>query len=140
MVVVFFRDPGAMKTFLWLSLVVEIFQISFTEAIDRCHSVEYSVSGMFLKGHTFKTAKVGLPEECYFKCHDEFICQSYNYFISEKVCELNNRTREARPEDFLPDRSRFYIKRLSDRGTFGFHFLLSPPLLNIFEYKMWART
>ncbi|KAJ7388366.1 hypothetical protein OS493_038116 [Desmophyllum pertusum] len=70
---------------------------------------------MFLKGHTFKTCQVGLPEECYFKCDEEVTCQSYNFVIGQNVCELNNRTKEARPEDFLPDRKRFYMKRLTNR-------------------------
>lgn len=113
------RNPATMKTLLWLLFLVAIFQISVSETTGRCHSLEYSVSGMFLRGHTFKTTKVWLPEECYFKCQDEVTCQSYNYVISEKVCELNNRTREARPADFLPDWRRFYIKRLSDRVLLG---------------------
>ena len=32
------------------------------------------------------------------------------------MCELNNRTKEARPEDFVANSERFYIKRLDGRG------------------------
>ena len=31
-------------------------------------------------------------------------------------CELNNRTEEARPENFQPDPARFYRVRLVDSG------------------------
>ena len=108
-----------MKTRLWLSVAVLILGgICTCKATDQCRPVEYSVGGMFLRGHTFKTAEVGSPEECYFKCEEEVTCQSYNFIINEKVCELNNRTKEARLEDFIPDWNRFYIKRLTNRGIF----------------------
>ena len=50
-------------------------------------------------------------------CEEEVKCQSYNFVIGDKVCELNNRTKEARPEDFKPDQTRFYMKRATNRGT-----------------------
>ena len=77
---------------------------------------------MFLRGHTFKTTKVGRPGVCYLMCEEELTCQSYNFVIGHKICELNNRTKEARPEDFKPDRTRFYMKRARNRGTLQFFF------------------
>ena len=71
-----------------------------------------------------KTCRVGLPEECYFKCVEEVMCQSYNFVIGQNICKLNNRTKEARQEDFLPDQRRFYIKRLTNRGTIQIYCLL----------------
>ena len=53
---------------------------------------------------------------CLDKCDDHVRCQSFNYVISQGICELNNRTKEARPEDFVPDSDRFYIKRFRERG------------------------
>ena len=32
------------------------------------------------------------------------------------MCELNNRTKEARPEDFVPDSDRYYFGREWQRG------------------------
>ena len=46
----------------------------------------------------------------------EITCQSYNYVIVEKSCELNNRTKEATPENFQPDSARFYYTRFVGRG------------------------
>ena len=54
--------------------------------------------------------------KCVQKCDDDVRCQSFNYVISRNICELNNRTRDARPEDFVTDGDRFYIKRLNERG------------------------
>ena len=74
------------------------------------------IRGMMLKGHTFVEEKTGIWLNCLDKCDDDIRCQSINYVISQDICELNNRTKEARPEDFVPDSDRFYIKRLRERG------------------------
>ena len=77
---------------------------------------EYSIRGMMLKGHTFIEEKTGIWLNCLNKCDNDIRCQSFNYVISQGICELNNRTKEARPEDFVPDSDRFYIKRFRERG------------------------
>ena len=46
----------------------------------------------------------------------DITCQSFNYVAETKSCELNNRTKEARPDNFIPDPARFYIRRLNNRG------------------------
>ena len=83
----------------------------------QCKPIEESVRGKALKGHTFKTSVVQDPNECLFFCESELTCQSYNYFMPKRICELNNRTKEARPDDFVPDKSRFYMRRWANRGT-----------------------
>ncbi|XP_078382733.1 pancreatic secretory granule membrane major glycoprotein GP2-like [Oculina patagonica] len=35
------------------------------------------------------------------------------------MCELNNRTKEARPEDFVPDSDRYYYGRVRNRVPLG---------------------
>ena len=47
----------------------------------------------------------------------ELTCQSYNYVIAGKLCELNNRTKEAKPGDFVRHDTRFYVRRWKNRGT-----------------------
>ena len=101
----------------WLSIAFLMSRIGFTEAAGQCHLAGRSIYGMYLRGHTFKTVQVGLPEDCYLKCEQEARCQSYNVIIGPIVCELNSRTKEARPEDFVPDQHRFYMKRLTKRCT-----------------------
>ena len=95
-------------------------RIGVLNANSRCHVTESSINGMYLKGHVFKMYRDQLPRECYFRCEEEVTCQSYNVIIGQNICELNNRTKEARPEDFMPDQRRFYMKRSSNRGTFTF--------------------
>ncbi|CAH3141728.1 unnamed protein product [Pocillopora meandrina] len=78
-----------------------------------------SVPGMALKGFVFKKVPVTAPHVCDVTCERETICQSYNYVIGEKSCELNTRTKEARPENFQPDGLRFYMGRISGRTPLG---------------------
>ncbi|KAL9958378.1 hypothetical protein ACROYT_G035384 [Oculina patagonica] len=94
-------------------------RIGIFEAASQCHQGEYSIGQMFLRGHTFKTYKVGWPHECFLRCDEEVTCQSFNFHIGQKVCELNSRTKEARPEDFMPDRTRYYMKRAFNRVPLG---------------------
>ena len=101
----------------WLFVEFLISRIGLFEAAIQCQTAEYSIGGMFLRGHTFKSSTVGCPAGCYLMCEKEITCQSYNFVIDHKVCELNNRTKEARPEDFMPDPTRFYMKRSKNRGT-----------------------
>ena len=102
----------------WFSVAFMMSRIDVFQVVAQCQpAAEYSIRGMFLRGHTFKTYKIEWHESCYFKCAEEVTCQSYNFVIGENLCELNNRTKEARPEDFKPEQSRFYMKRAKNRGT-----------------------
>ena len=103
---------------IWLLVSLVMSGIVPDVAADQCHSKEYAVYGMFLKGHTFKTVQAGFPAECYLRCEQEIRCQSYNVIIGRNVCELNSRTKEARPEALMPDWHRFYMRRAFDRGNF----------------------
>ena len=99
-------------------------RISVFQATVQCPTSQKTNKGMFLRGHTFKTAKVGRPGVCYLMCEEELTCQSYNFVFGHKICELNNRTKEARPQDFKPDQGRFYMKRARNRGILQFFFLV----------------
>ena len=79
---------------------------------------EQSVNGMALQGFVFTKFFVRALHECDISCETEITCQSYNYVMGEKSCELNNRTKEARPQNFRSDSARFYKRRLSDRGMY----------------------
>ena len=105
----------------WLSVVLLMFRMGLTEANGQCRPGQYSIYGMFLRGHTFRTFQGSFMGECSLRCEEEPRCQSFNVLIGRYVCELNSRTKEARPEDFKPDPQRFYMKRPFNRGTFHVH-------------------
>ena len=86
-------------------------------ASQQCHGI-YSTYQMMLKGHTYKTFKTtpGTPE-CRDICLADDKCQSLNVVMFTAICELNNRTKEARPEDFVKDEDRYYMAKGPKRGN-----------------------
>ena len=77
---------------------------------------EISIPGMALDGFIFKIMSATAPHQCEVHCRREITCQSYNYVVGKRICELNNRTKEARPLNFRPDPQRFYKRCSVDRG------------------------
>ena len=73
---------------------------------------------MMLKGHTYMRIKArpGSPLDCKHACDSDVRCQSYNYIMSQDICELNTRTKEARPDDFIKNSDRYYFKKTPHRG------------------------
>ncbi|XP_044183988.1 uncharacterized protein LOC114967223 [Acropora millepora] len=108
-----------MTLWFWLSANFLISRIIHIEATNEACRGEYSVSGMFLKRHTFKTITVDSPTRCQMLCSQDVRCQSYNFILGKYICELNNRTKEARPEDFKEDPWRFYMKGGFSRAPLG---------------------
>ena len=77
----------------------------------QCKISERSFPGKALKGHTFKEFAVRAIVDCQNTCERDPRCASYNFYIPGKVCELNSQTKEERPEDFVTDELRFYMRR-----------------------------
>ncbi|XP_078379540.1 uncharacterized protein LOC144662574 [Oculina patagonica] len=106
---------------LWTVPCFFLFGFQFMDCVsagNQCRE-ERSVSGMALQGFVFKKISVTALPECDISCEREITCQSYNYAAGEKSCELNNRTKEARPENLRSAPAWFYKRRLSDRAPLG---------------------
>ncbi|RMX60857.1 hypothetical protein pdam_00023822 [Pocillopora damicornis] len=81
--------------FVFLASTMEFFT-----ANGQCRA-EVNIQGMTLKRSVFKRWSLAAPHLCDVKCGQEITCQSYNYNRKYQICELNNRSKEARPENFL---------------------------------------
>ncbi|CAH3155028.1 unnamed protein product [Porites evermanni] len=92
-----------------------------------------SIFGWMLQGHIYKTMLADLPHTCVFACYKDDRCQSLNWVISLLTCEFSNRTKEARPEDFIPNADRFYFKR--DRNRVGLGSIPELPAETCHEIK-----
>ena len=101
---------GVATVFLILCQAVSV------TAAQTCSGAFSSVSGMMLRGCTFNKTQVRNWPQCIMACNNDIRCQSLNYAINEGICELNKRTKEAKPEDFVPARHRAYMTRPSQRG------------------------
>ncbi len=104
-----------------MGIILTLFAVSFMFPIitsQQCNGDSYSIYRKMLKGHTFKTFKARPRSiDCIEACNADDICQSLNYVMLNGICELNNRTKEARPKDFVEDVDRYYMLK-SPRGTF----------------------
>ena len=69
-----------------------------------------------LRGHVFQEHNAANIFTCSVLCKSNPRCQSVNYVRSRRLCELNNRTKEARPQDYVQDDYRLYLTRPSERG------------------------
>ena len=92
-------------------------RIGVIEAAGQCRAADTSVYGMFLKGQTFKTVQAENSAMCVMRCEEEVRCQSYNFVIGQNICELNDKTKEARPEDFMLDDQLLFMRRTFSRGS-----------------------
>ena len=106
------------KKLFYLAAVLGMSQVSCKGETKQCskESKETSEFGMMLQRHIFKRM-VEPSYVCLKECRLDLRCQSFNYVISKEMCELNNRTKEARPNDFVPDPDRYYFKRDMGRGN-----------------------
>ena len=94
---------------------IAVFFVESVYANKQCRE-ERSINGMALQGFVSKKFSVRAFHECDIRCERELTCQSYNYVVVENSCELNNRTKEARPGHFHSDPARVYLRRLNNRG------------------------
>ena len=99
-----------------ISIVALLLYLAVTQKCPASGRSESSIIGWMLRGHVYDTLLAELPFTCVFKCREDNRCQSFNWVISLLTCEFNNRTKEARPEDFIPNPDRSYYPRDLKRG------------------------
>ena len=81
-----------------------------------CTQTENSIKSMMLRQYVFKTFLAPTSLGCLVACEEDVRCQSFNYVITRDICELSNRTKEARPEHFIFDVNRYYYGMVRNRG------------------------
>ncbi|XP_044181688.1 fibulin-1-like [Acropora millepora] len=85
----------------------------------QCISGTYAKYGTMLRSHVFQEHNAENILACSLLCNSNIRCQSINYVISRHLCEMNSRTKEARPDDYLQDADRVYVSRPSERVPLG---------------------
>ena len=90
---------------------------SATETAGKqCKVYEVPIRGKALDGHTYKTVNVGELFRCYVRCERDPACKSCNFKPTQEICEMNNETKETKPNDFITDEQSYYIKRTGGGG------------------------
>ena len=99
-----------------ISIVALLVYSAITQKCPASGRTESSILGWMLRGHVYDTLLAELPFTCVFKCREDNRCQSFNWVISLLTCEFDNRTKAARPEDFIKNPERSYYPRDLKRG------------------------
>ena len=81
----------------------------------QCKPVR-SIYGTMLRGHVFQEHNAANVFTCSMLCKSNIRCQSVTYVRNHHLCELNKRTKEGRPQDYVQDEYRVYLTRPSERG------------------------
>ena len=100
------------KLVLCMTAIIVMFRIFCQVATQQCSNEEKesSILGMMLQRHIYRRITGPVPNfACLQECVADVKCQSFNFVISKEMCELNDRTKEARPEDYVPNSDRFYF-------------------------------
>ena len=103
-----YSTKSAIHTILFWGMLCEV--------RGTCFDGEYSIKNMMLRQHIFKEMKTSNSLECLMLCKEDVRCQSFNYVINQDICELNNRTKEAAPENFVQNFKRYYAGLVTNRG------------------------
>ena len=113
-------NPEAMKLLSFLAVVFVLGQMICRACADtqQCPALgsALSIYGWMLQRNIYKTMKADLGLHCMLVCRTDDRCQSVNFGMSLHMCEFSDRTKEARPEDFIPDPDRYYFRRDIKRG------------------------
>ncbi|CAH3177767.1 unnamed protein product [Porites lobata] len=79
---------------------------------DFCASVFETQTDHVLVGHVMSTSTVADEFECHQKCLRNNSCKSFNVHpgadIAKRLCELNNKTRKMKPDDFIKKKGSSY--------------------------------
>ena len=111
-------NAEAMKRLSCFAVLLVLGQLLYRTQAQQCPAsrTEQSISGWMLQRHIYKTMMADLGLHCLLVCRTDDRCQSFNFVMSLHMCEFSDRTKEARPEDFISDPDRFYYRRDTNRG------------------------
>ena len=66
-------------------------------------------------------------------------CQSINHMVHGEICELKNRTKEAKPEYFTDDHTKVYMKKFRKKFLVGYFMKAVPFHFHVCVYSAVAR-
>ena len=100
------------KMTMMLCVPYLIFLMSARQTYSKqCEVYQVPIRGKALRGHAYNTARVGELFRCYMRCERDPACKSCNFKHTQRTCEMNNETKETKPNDFITDEQSYYIER-----------------------------
>ena len=65
---------------------------------SSCKPASSSIRGKVLKNHIIKTGSAERIDGCFKQCMGHSGCHSINFYLEERLCELNDQTHASHPE------------------------------------------
>ncbi|CAH3152088.1 unnamed protein product [Pocillopora meandrina] len=87
-------------------------------ALKQCKVKNTSKPGFFLVGYALKSFTAERLAFCYSTCNTDPSCQSSNYNLASKTCQLNSESRKSQPNSFHAREGSVYSDN-PDRGKKG---------------------
>ena len=91
---------------------------SSTWAGESCKN-DYSEYGFALTDHAYESIRVDRLISCYMACSMQPACQSLNYNLADKTCDLNNDTKYYRPKYFVEKPTSVYAENRDSGKLFA---------------------
>lgn len=79
-----------------------------------------SIKGSALVKHCYTSLLMHNMLACYYRCKEDKLCQSLNFYEKKNLCELNNRTRAVGSLNFLSHADSVYLDNPFRGKHFGF--------------------
>ena len=123
---------------LRISYFVMFFSALLWAKGESCSNGVYPESGFALVDHVFKSLQVDHLVSCYISCSKQPSCQSLNYNLGDKTCQLNNDTKYFQPKYFVekptfvyadnPSSGKFLLFQTAWKLKFHYIFNTSPQM------------
>lgn len=109
--------PSAMAFLADLIFIIQLFVAvsPSSMALKQCKVKTTSKPGFFLVGYALKSFTAERLAFCYSTCNTDPSCQSLNYNLASKTCQLNSESRKSQPNSFHASDGYIYSDN-PDRG------------------------
>ena len=109
--------PSAMAFLAHLIFIIQLLVAvsPSSMALKQCKVKTTSKPGFFLVGYALKSFTAERLAFCYSTCNTDPSCQSLNYNLASKTCQLNSESRKSKPDSFHASDGYVYSDN-PDRG------------------------
>ncbi|XP_044181667.1 uncharacterized protein LOC122962572 [Acropora millepora] len=92
------------------TLCFVVSSLLFLSSVGESCKNDYSEYGFALTDHAYESIRVDRLISCYMACSMQPACQSLNYNLADKTCDLNNDTKYYRPKYFVEKPTSVYAE------------------------------
>ena len=101
------------------TLCFVVSSLLFLSSVGESCKNDYSEYGFALTDHAYESIRVDRLISCYMACSMQPACQSLNYNLADKTCDLNNDTKYYRPKYFVEKPTSVYAENRDSGKLFA---------------------